>query len=336
MQDPSKFFFSWKIVLCILVFGANITPGKAQNLVPNPSFEDTIHCPTIYGYITQAKEWFNPTTPNGLYVNACASPGGGYSTWGVPWNQYAYQLAQDGSAYIMLATFAISYPNIPSGLRYYAETELMQPLQGGQKYLLQFYVSLADSSAWGCDMIGAYFSDTMVYSTQTESNLSFEPQIENPGNHSLNNKADWQVVSDTFIAEGGESFVLIGNFRDSAATQYYKLSDGASWSNGTLILVDNISLIQLKDVGIQDENDSLSLSLYPNPVNDYLSIHVHGVIKSPYSISIKSAQGVEVFSRLNTMEKELSIGFGHFANGVYYLFINDHASQLTEKVIKIY
>jgi hypothetical protein len=43
-----------------------IFSGEAQNLVPNPSFEDTIHCPTDYGYITQAKEWFNPTTPNGL------------------------------------------------------------------------------------------------------------------------------------------------------------------------------------------------------------------------------------------------------------------------------
>lgn len=164
----------------------------------------------------------------------------------------------------------------------------------------------------------------------------FEAQCENPSNSSLNNKADWLLISDTLIAEGGESFILIGNFRDTIATEYYKLSDGALWSNGTMILVDNVSLVELKDVGTQDENGLFTISVTPNPVTDVLHVRVPGNLRCPYSIFLKGALGEEVFSRLNIFEKELSISFAKLPKGIYYLSITNHQTHLTQQVLKMF
>ncbi|MEO5569521.1 MAG: hypothetical protein ABIT08_07925 [Bacteroidia bacterium] len=59
--------------ICTLILIAMLsTSAKSQNLVPNPSFEDTVHCPDHGGNIDQATGWINcGITPD--YYNACAN-----------------------------------------------------------------------------------------------------------------------------------------------------------------------------------------------------------------------------------------------------------------------
>lgn len=55
MKHALLFFFSFCYSFCI-----------AQNLVPNPSFEDTVMCPNYNGSIIGTKDWYAAEGQNGL------------------------------------------------------------------------------------------------------------------------------------------------------------------------------------------------------------------------------------------------------------------------------
>ena len=59
------------VVKTILIVSFFILSGSldAQNLVPNPSFEDYTSCPTSVAQITLATPWVTPTTGSPDYFN---------------------------------------------------------------------------------------------------------------------------------------------------------------------------------------------------------------------------------------------------------------------------
>lgn len=64
--------------------------GYAQNLVPNPSFEDTLQCPN--GDFNNIKFWINPTSATPDIFNSCSTDG----FTGVPVNYFGNQSASMG------------------------------------------------------------------------------------------------------------------------------------------------------------------------------------------------------------------------------------------------
>src|ERR1700722_4176269 len=75
----------------VLLFCA--TRLRAQNLVPNPSFEDTVSCPTSVDEVYRAVAWSSfGETPD--YFNSC-----GIDEVGVPKNELGYRSAATGHAY---------------------------------------------------------------------------------------------------------------------------------------------------------------------------------------------------------------------------------------------
>src|SRR5689334_10862519 len=69
---------------------------KAQNLVPNPSFEIFDTCPDNVDQVNRAQGWSSfGNTPD--YFNTCDSTGN--MAVSIPHNALGYQLAADGSAY---------------------------------------------------------------------------------------------------------------------------------------------------------------------------------------------------------------------------------------------
>ena len=70
------------------------------NLVPNPSFEDTVTCPNNRGQITYATSWLNPTIASPDYMNACNA-----GQVGVPSNYLGTQNAHTGNAYALIVTY---------------------------------------------------------------------------------------------------------------------------------------------------------------------------------------------------------------------------------------
>ena len=77
----------------------------AQNLVPNPSFEDTVSCPDNLAQIDKAVGWSSyRITPD--YFNSCSSASA-FPSVSVPSNQWGTQSAKTGNAYAGLITYSL-------------------------------------------------------------------------------------------------------------------------------------------------------------------------------------------------------------------------------------
>src|SRR5690242_11927178 len=93
------------IVTIILLNGVLSLQLKAQNLVPNSSFEIYSSCPTNEGQVDRAIPWFNPTGNNPDYCNACYV-GPSPVPVDVPDNFFGHQFARTGVAYMDIAVYS--------------------------------------------------------------------------------------------------------------------------------------------------------------------------------------------------------------------------------------
>ena len=126
----------------------------AQNFVSNPSFEDTIECPSNLDQLDRALGWSSfGQSPD--YFNSCAVYG---SFSGVPLNQFDFQNPRTGTAYAGFFNRTITSINY----REYVGAQLTQPLLIGSIYYASFYVVRVSNSIQhkniGSNKIGMLFS----------------------------------------------------------------------------------------------------------------------------------------------------------------------------------
>ncbi|MCE9539031.1 MAG: hypothetical protein K8R85_07425 [Bacteroidetes bacterium] len=96
------------LLFSLLIF--SFTFLNAQNLVPNPSFEQYSSCPNTECGISLAAGWYSAGyTPD--YYNSCGSPSGPFE-FGVPQNAVGYQHPASGNAYVGIATWGGGFENI--------------------------------------------------------------------------------------------------------------------------------------------------------------------------------------------------------------------------------
>jgi hypothetical protein len=129
------------VVGCLL----NVIFCFAQNLVPNPSFEDYDECPYNQGHLhaPYVQHWADPTGTSSDYFNACATP----NYWiVVPASVFGYQFPRTGDAYAGIIlwgdSFGLDFPvmSFPHP-REYVEVKLTEVLQADTLYCLEFFVS---------------------------------------------------------------------------------------------------------------------------------------------------------------------------------------------------
>lgn len=195
-------------ILCLAFASLN-----AQNLVPNSSFEEHSSCPVQYSQLWRASPWFCPTDGTTDYFNACDTFNiEGQINAGVPNNFFGYQDAHSGQAYvgICLNTYSNSY-------REYLEVKLAQPLQPKKKYTVSFYYSPAESAKMMVKSLGVYFSkDSLLQSGYR--NFQVIPQVNYDGDF-MSDTGHWMLFNKSFIASGGENYLVLGNFKDQFHTE---------------------------------------------------------------------------------------------------------------------
>lgn len=205
--------------------------GWSQNLVPNPSFEDYTSCPTNFntGAPLECVPWVKATQATSDYFNECGS-----GNADVPANFAGNQPARTGAAYCgFYAKYLFPY-------REYIMAPLPAPLTAGQFYYFSMWVSLADLGWCGVPELGAYFSVNppppggVIW-------LNVTPQVEYQGGF-LSDEENWMLVDGCFYAEGGESYVTIGNFHDDADTPTDPNCSGNSLTS--YYYVDDVSLVE--------------------------------------------------------------------------------------------
>ncbi len=196
----------------------------AQNIIVNPSFEDTIQA--NFGII-RAKGWSSPTQGSPDLMDSLSRP-----EYHVPQNQVGYQFAQDSSRYFGLVLFSKNRIN----LREYIQSELNHKLIEDSAYCFQFFISLGDSSNYAIkNNLGIYFS-TQSFNREGTFVLNNIPQIELIDAEYFVEKVAWVKYSAQYIAAGDEKFITIGNFRDNSNLDTLNIG-GGEINHGIALLI---------------------------------------------------------------------------------------------------
>ncbi|MBC8173367.1 MAG: gliding motility-associated C-terminal domain-containing protein [Chitinophagales bacterium] len=222
-----KFFLtSISVIFSYYIYGQ-------VNLVPNPSFEEYDDCPTSFSCILDDTDpyvanWLKPSGGSSDYFNECADL---FSSVGIPESYFfSYQPARTGSAYAGFYTYLDGYE-----YREYVQVQLTEPMEAGNCYYVEFYSSPADvddgfTIAYATDDVGMYISvdrptatDMFDYGPMDE----FIPQIANPDGVFINDTLEWTKISGIYVADGGEEWITIGNFKEDGDTDIEEfLGDG--------------------------------------------------------------------------------------------------------------
>lgn len=205
----------WAITcLCFLA----LTRCEAQNLVPNPSFEEHEICPARSGFVSKPLHW-DRWDQDPDYFHACA--GDLYDTdtlLDVPWNGWSWQYAHEGDAYVGMACY------IGEDFHELVGAQLLQDLDVGHTYYVSYWVNLASEgsywwSRWACNNQGVLFTMTEhIWSGVTGDGPEFIPRnyahVHNQ--EIVTDTAGWTLVSGSFVADSAYRYIVLGNFfRDS-------------------------------------------------------------------------------------------------------------------------
>ncbi|MFN3341597.1 MAG: gliding motility-associated C-terminal domain-containing protein [Flavobacteriales bacterium] len=211
--------------------------SHSQNLVPNPSFENYSSCPQGQGQINRATPWYS-TRGTVDYYNSCSGNVG----FQVPSNGAGNQNARTGQAY---AGFFCRQGLFE--VREYLSVQLTSPLIAGEEYCVSFYVSLADDPNdydLAVNDIGAFFTDSFIAPNANNFNhLALTPQVVNSG-QILDNRVGWQQISGSFVATGGEIYLIIGSFIDNNNQNITPLGPNGGWNEFSYYFVDDVSVVQ--------------------------------------------------------------------------------------------
>ncbi len=310
--------------------------ASAQNLVPNADFEDVIEttCGIDGDLASSIEEWGNPSlaTPLAYYTSiepTCYNyqP---FSTYPGPIGIKGSQTPHSGEVMVGLWIYTIEGLN----QRQYVQVELSENLVVGEKYIVSFYTTLADSIEKGANGLGAYLS-TDAPSLASDGVLDFDPQVVSE--EVIMETEDWVLVSDTITADAAMNFLTIGHFKDDASTSLLTnpTASGKPGTYGAYYFIDDVSVELYEDVSSINEQiiDVNIMTAFLNRTDNLLNVN----FVAPYeksSIQLYNSVGKLVYATDEIMEPNIQIDMSGFENGLYILKSENNAAVQTLKVVK--
>lgn len=251
-----------------LWFGVTIT-GTAQNLVPNPGFEDTTLCNVWDPLRSKAAHWYNVNTATPDIwdcdtVRRCGNvmdP----NDLGIQHKGYLYSLDGDRHA------GGWHWSGLDgSNTKEYLMCALSDSLVQGARYLVSLNFARPEGHSSATDRIGVWFGPDSVF-FNTPNTLPLLPQVElmKPNGGYLRDSV-WTYLSDTLVADGGERWMVFGTFIDDSLVNGISIPPGF-WPYNTYYYVDMVSVVPIDDVGIVDASDMPDAWYYAEG-----RVHFHG------------------------------------------------------------
>ena len=332
MENEKHFKIVFLLVLAIML---QIKVVNAQNLVPNPSFEECDTCPWEACQIHFANGWHSCSgTPD--YFNTCAF----VDDFSVPNNALGYQIPKTGNAYINIGTYI---PSIYNG-REYICTELTEPLEIGRDYYVSFNVSLIDRATYANNKNGVLFTNQNHFLLPCYyEDENFE--LLNPPNYAhlytdgiIVDSANWTNISGWFTADSAYNYLMIGNFFDDENTDILFINYGNFGAAAYFfddIYVSKDSLTDSKQNNIELFKDNITV--FPNPTKSFCQIKLKKIFsKNDINIRLLDITGKDYTSRIAT-EKQNSntykIETKDIPNGIYILEIKSENRIYNSKLV---
>ena len=250
-----------------------IPPLKAQNLVPNPSFEfynadlgDLTANHLLYLHDssfnnTSLSCWADPLM--NMNSNVLLSTDYRYFGYNIPLNHTARTGLNKGVIYLGSLLGSDPTDSIYSNHNYF-QTRLTSPLTAGQAYTFTMYVSspatqcfdsitssLCQSSVTTVRNLGVSISATRPFNTSTSGYFSgrlyLTPELNFDGFSFVTDDHSWITLTSTYIATGGEQYLTIGNFDSYSGTVFEPPIIPPSYTSTieayAILLVDDVSLV---------------------------------------------------------------------------------------------
>jgi hypothetical protein len=316
------------LVLSCLGFVATLR-CEAQNLVPNPSFEEFDTCRVVndvYYPEIGPLGWFSAAgTPD--HFMSCL-PYGSFN--GVPLNAWSFQYPQDGECYAGVVTYR-EFPEV----REYMMIQLTEPLVVGQQYFASFYAS----AAWGGytptpQLWLATSGIGMVFTTQQR-----QWELNNPYPAPLNyahvyseaivsDTVGWTLVSGTFVADSAYQYLMLGNPFNNASTDTLHFVNETSIPRG-MALIDNVQVYS-DPTGIVERSVEGAI-LHPNPASLWITL---AGIASGTRIRIHDTLGRGIWNGSSTGE-DFRLEVDRWARGTYVLHLEDAGKRKAFKFVLV-
>lgn len=297
--------------------------GLAQNLVPNPSFEERYACPQFYPDLDGVvKEWTSfRGTPD--YFHSCSSVCGFNNNWG-------YQEPQTSEAYAGFTT----YHRQISEAREHIGVKLINPLTIGNKYYITFYVSSGYTPLQvniATNKIGALVTTYPYSDPNSISQLPNNSTIYT--NSIISDTVEWIKISGSFIADSAYQYLVIGCFFDDNNIDtlhfpyqvvpqftYYYLDDVCLSTDSCLC--DSCVILPLSVPNIFTPNQ--------DGINDFFKING---LQNGDKVSVFNRWGQLVFKTkdINEFWDGTTLKGSPCPDGVYFYIIEQKASTETKK-----
>jgi outer membrane protein OmpA-like peptidoglycan-associated protein len=229
------------LFLCVIFYP--VFSQEAENLVPNPGFEDYQPGNNPYGSSKGfvPKYWYSPTDGTSDFFIKWSRREGDMDNWA------GFKLARTGDCYMGLMTRYVFSYSASGNTREYITTKLKRPLVKNQKYEVTFYVQLGQNCLYATDGLAAYLSKNKPDSSNYDGSLNVEPQITAVDQGIFKNTQRWKKISGVFTSKGGEEYLTIGNFMDNFNTQWEEIENVGKYNIYLFAyyFIDDVSVISV-------------------------------------------------------------------------------------------
>ena len=218
------------LILSLLKFCAT---AQNFNNIPNWSFEDMIKC-VIGDNLPYIKNWYNPTnqgTPD-AYVKCMDDvlP----SSMDEAKRHFGYNR-------IGLIVYDSTYINV----REYVAIKLQTNLISSKKYCADLYIIPMKRFKYASNDFGVYFGTGNQYYIAYYNITSVTPQLTLPPNTFINDTAHWYHFKGVYTAQGGESDIVIGSFKDDSQITLQVINTNTMSPLMSYFILDDVSLHEM-------------------------------------------------------------------------------------------
>ncbi len=298
------------VFLIVYIFTAN-SAFNQQNLVPNGDFEEYWTCPIGSSNIIyppflplsnpySPKNWYDPNLATSDYYNTCSTLP---EETGVPYNWFGYQWPHSGNAYCGFNGLAFC----PMWCAEYIAVKLIEPLKANEMYCLSFWIVNSDSFNIVNNGLGAWFSQDSIHFSLHVPELGqvvFDTIISE--------RINWTKLQQSFIAQGEESFMTIGNVSNGTWDSLHLSLNNPNIPNGSYYYIDDVFLVK---GDCSDEDDEFIVPNVFTPNKDYLNDSWSFTSTSEIEVYIFNRWGSVVYTY---MGKNPNWNGGNATDGIYY------------------
>ena len=261
---------SFVILIAASSFSQNLC---GPNLVPNHDMElsDPVLCPSSINGIGQL--WIDTSQVIGWMGTSMKN--GGQS--GITPDHYNDNCTGNSSKACMQGSASLGmYTSTNAGAgtqntREYIQCELNSPLNAGSTYYIKMTVASGGGSFVPSDAFGAWFrQDVAAIDLDNQGGNTFMPQATPQFENAPYNYIDQncQVIEGYFCADGGENWLMIGNFKED-----FEMNILGSAGDNTYVIVDEV---YVQEVCPGSNPELISLTADQNPISCGQDVTVTG------------------------------------------------------------